>query len=168
MAEDPNSKTGTLSMDKAGLQAFLDDRVALFQDELRKIALDDPSLGQAVSTLIGENKNAAASEQFDSYGLSKPLRLGIMLKSDRLHGKGDELNKAIAKTATDLMTIYEEQTKLFEDIGDNLKTSIEKLFSAQDQNLTNIDGQDFLDIFEDVTSSLGGGQGGGNKDEDEG
>jgi hypothetical protein len=166
MAEDPNTKTGKLSMDKAGLQAFLDDRVELFQDELRKIALDDPSLGQAVGTLLGETKYTTP-EQFDSYGLSKPLRLGIMLKEDRLNGKGEELNTAIAKTAEDLMTVYEEQTTLFADIVDNLKTTIEKLLAAQDDNLTKVDGQDFLDIFEDVVSDLSGGQGSGGEDEDE-
>ncbi|WP_331748037.1 type VII secretion system-associated protein [Streptomyces chartreusis] len=160
MAEDPNTKTGKLSMDKAGLQAFLDDRVELFQDELRKIALDDPNLGQTMGTLLGETKYTT-TEQFNSYGLSKPLRLGIMLKPEHLHGKGEGLNKAIAKTADDLTAIYEEQTKLFGDVADNLKTTIEKLLSSQNENLTKIDGQEFLDIFEDVNSDLNGGKSGG-------
>ncbi|MFC4467661.1 type VII secretion system-associated protein [Streptomyces xiangluensis] len=167
MAEDPQAKTGKLSMDKAGLQAFLDDRVELFKDELRKIALDDDSLGvQAVGSLIGETKYTS-SKQFDSYGLSKPLRLGMMLKGERLNGKGEELNTAIAKTAEDLTTLYEEQTALFADIADNLKTTMEKLLAAQNDNLTKVDGQDFLDIFEDVVSGLSGGQGGGGEEKDE-
>ncbi|MFI0513847.1 type VII secretion system-associated protein [Streptomyces sp. WSLK1-5] len=165
MAEDPNTKTGKLSMNKDGLQAFLDDRVALFQDELRKIALDYPDVGVAVGTLLGETKYTTP-EQFDSYGLSKPLRLGIMLKADRLNGKGEKLNTAIAGTAEDLMTVYEEQTALFADIADNLKSTIEKLLAAQNDNLIKVDGQDFLDIFEDVTSDLSAGQGSGAGDEE--
>ncbi|MFF7391178.1 type VII secretion system-associated protein [Streptomyces scabiei] len=165
MAEDPNTKTGKLSMNKAGLQAFLDDRVAVFQDELRKIRLDDPSSGPAVGTLLGETKYTTP-EQFDSYGLSKPLRLGIMLKADRLNGKGEELNTAVAATAEDLMTVYEEQTTLFAHIAENLKTTIEKLLTAQNDNLIKVDGQDFLDIFEDVTTDLSGGQGSGGESEE--
>ncbi|MDW6059179.1 type VII secretion system-associated protein [Streptomyces sp. FXJ1.4098] len=166
MAEDPNSKTGKLSMDKAGLEAFRDNRLVPFQDELRKIASDDPTLGPTMGTLLGDT-DYTTPEQFDSYGLSKPLRLGLMLKQENLHGKGDALNKAIAKTATDLTTIYEEQTELFKDIADNLKTSLETLFSTQAGSLVDIDGQEFLDIFEDVDSDMSGKKGGGGDGDDE-
>ncbi|MCX4966943.1 type VII secretion system-associated protein [Streptomyces sp. NBC_00654] len=165
MAEDPNAKTGKLSMDKGGLQAFQRDRVEPFQEQLRKIALDDPTFGPSMGKLIGA-ADLSGKRDFDTYGASRPLMLGPMLKEEHLHGKGLALNQAIGKSAERLTKIYEEQTGLFKDIVDNLESSIETLFSTQSGNLTGIDGQDFLDVFEDVESRLTGGQSGGGKDKD--
>ncbi|NJQ02993.1 type VII secretion system-associated protein [Streptomyces zingiberis] len=160
MAEDPNTDTGKISMDKAGLQSFRDDRVEPFKDELRKIAEDDPVLGVTMATLIRET-DITSDGEIESYGLNRPLSLGMMLKEEFLHSKGQKLNQAIATSAQDLMEIYEEQSKLFKHIIENLDTSIETLFSTQNSNLIDIDGQDFLDVFEDVDSDMSGGRGGG-------
>ncbi|WP_432589464.1 type VII secretion system-associated protein [Streptomyces sp. HD1123-B1] len=159
--EDPNSHTKKLSMDKAGLQSFLDDRVLPFKDEIRKIGLDDVSNGPTMATLIGDAD--ITKEGFDSYDTGKPLGIGFMLQAANLGGKGEQLNKAVGKTATDLTTLYEEQTKLFKDIEDNLRDTIDTLFKAQSDNLLSIDGQEFLDVFEDVDEDLqGGGKSGGS------
>ncbi|MEW1550898.1 type VII secretion system-associated protein [Streptomyces tsukubensis] len=166
MAEDPNAKTGKLSMDKAGLQAFQRDRVEPFQEELRKIALDDPVSGPSMAKLIGD-ADLSGERDFATYGASRPLMLGPMLKENHLHGKGLALNQAIGKSAERLTEIYEEQSGLFKDIVDNLEASVETLFSAQSGNLTGIDGQDFLDVFDDVEARLNGGQSGGGNDKDE-
>ncbi|MEU8824664.1 type VII secretion system-associated protein [Streptomyces sp. NPDC048636] len=163
--EDPNSHTKKLSMDKAGLQSFLDDRVLPFKDEVRKIGEDDPSTGPSMATLIGDAD--ITDKGFDSYDTGKPLGIGFMLQAENLGGKGEELNKAVGKTATDLTTLYEEQTKLFKDVEDNLRDTIDTLFKAQNDNLLSIDGQDFLDVFEDVDSDLSGGGAGGGKDKDD-
>ncbi|MEU3599340.1 type VII secretion system-associated protein [Streptomyces sp. NPDC006798] len=158
--EDPNPKTGRLSMDKAGLQAFQRDRVEPFQEELRKITVDDPTFGPSMGKLIG-NTDFSGKRDFDSYGSSRPLAIGLMLKQEHLHGKGLALNQAIGKAADRLTEIYEEQAGLFKDLSTNLETSIETLFGAQSGNLTGIDGQDFLDVFEDVEARLTGDQSGG-------
>ncbi|QDY80308.1 type VII secretion system-associated protein [Streptomyces qinzhouensis] len=165
--EDPNAKTGKLSMDKAGLQAFQRDRVEPFQEELRKIALDDPTFGPSMGKLIGD-ADFSGKRDFDTYGASRPLMIGPMLKENHLHGKGLALNQAIGKSAEQLTKIYEEQTGLFKDFADNLETTVDTLFGTQAGNLTGIDGQDFLDVFEDVESALNGGQsGGGGNDKDD-
>ncbi|MEU5977616.1 type VII secretion system-associated protein [Streptomyces sp. NPDC047315] len=166
--KDPNKDTGKLSMDKAGLQAFQRDRVEPFEEELRKIALDDPTFGPSMGKLIGD-ADYSGERDFATYGASRPLMLGPMLKEEFLHGKGLALNQAIGKSAERLTKIYGEQGGLFKDLRENLESSIETLFSAQSGNLVGIDGQDFLDVFEDVESRLNGGQsgGGGGKDKDD-
>ncbi|MFJ9590984.1 type VII secretion system-associated protein [Streptomyces acidicola] len=161
---DPNSETKQLTLDKAGLESFRDNRLLPFKDELRKIKLDDPSLGPTMGSLIGEED--VKIEDFDSYQSGKPLALGFMLKEDEVDGQVAKLNKALAKMAEDLTTIFDEQTKLFEDIEDNLKDTLETLFDTQGTNLTKIDGQEYLDIFEDTDESMGGGSGGGGGDDD--
>lgn len=166
MAEDPNAGTGPLTMDKAGLQAFLDNRVEPFADELRKITLDDPTLGPAMGTLIGD-ADIDSTQEFDSYAAQKPLAIGLMTNKDNLHSKGAALNEAIAKTAKELTVTFEEQTALFKDIVDNLEASLETLFTTQGNSLTEIDGQEFLDVFEDVEADMSGGQGGDSDEEDD-
>ncbi|MFI2378271.1 type VII secretion system-associated protein [Streptomyces sp. NPDC018964] len=166
MAEDPNPKTGKVAMDKAGLQAFLESRVQPFQEEVRRIALDDPVLGPAMGTLIRQT-DITSKQEFEAYGSQRPLAIGQMVKAEHLHGKGEKLNQAIGKTAEELLEVYEQQGKLFKDVVDNLQTTIDTLFSAQHKSLVDIDGQEFLDIFEDVQSGLSGGQRvGGSKDKD--
>lgn len=169
--EDPNSKTSKLTLDKAGLQAFLDDRVVPFTEQIRKIQLDDPTLGPSMGTLLGESDLDYDSAEFDSYGSGRPLSIGMMLKEDYLHGKGADLNKAVGKSAEDLVAIFEEQQKLFGDIEENLKDTISTLLSTQGDNLTSIEGQELLDIFEDVDGSMAaggtGGDGSGSKNNDE-
>jgi hypothetical protein len=167
MADDPNKDTGRLSMDKAGLQAFLRDRVEPFREELRKIALDDPTSGPSMGKLIGDTDRSGRHD-LDTYGASRPLMLGLMVKENYLNKKGLVLNTAIGNAAKRLTEIYEEQQGLFKDVTDNLEAGIETLFATQSGNLTGIDGQDFLDVFEDVEERLSGGQsggGGGGKDD---
>lgn len=164
--EDPNAKTGKLSLDKAGLEAFRDDRLQPFIDKLKDIAVGKEDLGPSMPDLVGE-KDYSTQADLDAYNLQKPLQLGFMLSKDYLHGLGEQLNTEILKTATDLTGIFEEQTKLFDDIMENLQSSLEQLFSAQAGNLQKIDGQDFLDIFEDVVTDMGGQKGGSGENEEE-
>ncbi|ADI05030.1 hypothetical protein SBI_01909 [Streptomyces bingchenggensis BCW-1] len=162
--KDPNEKTTKLTLDKAGLQSFLDDRVLPFKDEIRKITEDDPTFGPSMGSLVG--KEDISIEDFDSYQAGKPLSLGWMLQEGEVDGQVAKLNKSLATMAENVIEIYKEQAKLFGDIEDNLETTISTLFSTQGGNLTTIGGQEFLDIFEDVDDDLAGGKSGGGDDDD--
>ncbi|ANW21396.1 type VII secretion system-associated protein [Streptomyces clavuligerus] len=166
-AKDPNEKTGRLSMDKAGLQAFLRDRVELFQRDVRAIAEDDAVFGPSMGKLIRRKgyDTGSRSDQ-DRFNGEFPLMLGHMVKSGHLHEHGVNLNGAIRTSAEQLTGIYDEQSKLFKDLVDNLQSSIDELFDTQSGNLVGISGQDFLDMFEDVNERLAGGQGGGGGKKD--
>ncbi|MEW2396090.1 type VII secretion system-associated protein [Streptomyces sp. NPDC046862] len=160
---DPNSDTTKLALDKAGLESFRDDRVRPFREEIGKMLVDDPNFGPAVGTLIG--KEDIKFEDFDSYLAGKPLALGWMMRNDEVDGQVGKLNTGLAKMFDELQTIFGEQITLFEDIESNLDATLKSLFATQNTNLTSIDGQKFLDIFEDVDEDMGGGQGAGEGDD---
>lgn len=156
MAKDPDPSTGKLGLNKAGLQAFLDNRVRPFEDEYRKIVLDDPSYGWTMGTLLGKTDRDTENEQvLDDYDLGRPLAIGRLALESELHGYGLALNGGIEKMATSLVKIYEDDAKLFGDFVTNLETTIETLLKTQSSSLVNVDGQSFLDAFEDVSEDLG-------------
>jgi hypothetical protein len=162
---DPNAKTGKLGLDKAALQAFLDERVVPFLQAVKKIKLDDPVRGPSLASLLGDS-DIKSPDQFNSYDTGKPLALGYMAQQGVLGDAGKGLNEAIVKAVTSVNGVYDDQQALFEDIVENLRTTIKKLTDTQDGNLTSLDGRTFLEIFEDTVDDLApsGGSGGGGKE----
>ncbi|MFJ6726401.1 MULTISPECIES: type VII secretion system-associated protein [unclassified Streptomyces] len=144
----------TVNLDKAWLEKFLKEDVLNFREELRKILLDGEYDGRSAPSLAnllpgGEIPEGTPSEA------ALPLTIGAMVKDARTNG--ESLVESITKVIGAIDVILKNQTILFEDIEDNLGTSIEKLFKTQGDNLAAIDGQKLLDVFEDVDDSLGGG-----------
>ncbi|WP_227870110.1 type VII secretion system-associated protein [Streptomyces otsuchiensis] len=157
--EDPNSDTGPLKMDKAGLQAFLSDRVEPFEKRIREMNTDEtdaPSM-----TTLSRKGDIDVTDTAD-HGRTAPLSLGAMLLPGSFESKGQQLNSAMGESASSLHTIFGDQEKLFKDVTDNLITTIDTLMTTQGGNLTEIDGQDFLDVFEGIDSRLGGGSNSGS------
>ncbi|MET8127054.1 type VII secretion system-associated protein [Streptomyces sp. NPDC005231] len=155
MASDPNSKTGKLVMDQAGLRSFIDDRVIPFRDSISRIQLDDPAAGETLATLLllGDS-DLTTTDQFNAYETGKPLAIGFMNQAGVLGDKGKELSEGMAKTIQSIVAVYGQQHTLFEDIVENMETTLTKLKETQGGNLQSLDGQDFLDIFEDTVSAL--------------
>ena len=153
MAADPNSKTGKLVMDQAGLRSFIDDRVIPFRDSISKIQLDDPAAGETLATLLGDS-DITTTDQFNAYDTGKPLAIGFMNQAGVLGDKGKELSEGMVKAIQSIVEVYEQQHTLFEDIVENMETTLTKLKETQGGNLQNLDGQEFLDIFEDTVSGL--------------
>ncbi|MEU6483638.1 type VII secretion system-associated protein [Streptomyces sp. NPDC046887] len=151
------AENSPVNLDKAWLQNFLDVDVAGFIAELDKITKDGVGpTGEDVPALanIGEG---GARPDFVKPGAELPLTIGIMKDNDK-EVSGKNLQDSVKKMITNIKTILEEQKTLFGDIDDNLRTSIEKLFKTQGDNLAKIEGDKFLDIFEDVDETLGGGE----------
>ncbi|WP_432584778.1 type VII secretion system-associated protein [Streptomyces sp. HD1123-B1] len=146
---DPDSPAMTL--DRAGLQTFLDSRVLPFRDQVHEIQLNDAGTAPSMKGLIGESDVSANSP---SFGLLRPLAMGCMADDSYLEGHGATLQKAVQSTAESLVSIFEGQSELFGDIAENLRDTIHQLFHAQHDNLGTINGQRFLDIFDDVDEDL--------------
>ncbi|MEU8824791.1 type VII secretion system-associated protein [Streptomyces sp. NPDC048636] len=146
---DPDSPAMTL--DKAGLQTFLDSRVLPFRDQVHEIQLNDGGAAPSMKSLIGESDVSADSP---SFGLLRPLAMGCMADDGYLEGHGASLQKAVQSTAESLVSIFEGQSELFGDIAENLRDTIHQLFNAQHDNLGSINGQKFLDIFDNVDEDL--------------
>ncbi|MFD5426428.1 type VII secretion system-associated protein [Streptomyces sp. NPDC127084] len=147
MADNP-----TANLDKAWLEKFLKEDIFNFRDELRKILLDGKDGTPALANLLpgGHIPKGTPAEAV------LPLTIGAMAGDARTNGEG--LVESITKVIGAIDVIIKNQSTLFEDIEDNLGTSIEKLFKTQGDNLAKIDGQKLLDVFEDVDDSLGGGE----------
>jgi methyl coenzyme M reductase beta subunit len=140
-----------LALDKAGLQRFIDDEIAPFRDSLTKIKTMDNEQGPTMKSLLGDAKIDAAHA--DLYGMNKPLAIGLMAqKDDKV--KGASLADAITNTAQSIITIYDQQVKLFKDLHDNLQKTIEKLMDGQQGSLDAIDGKTFLDGLGTVPSDF--------------
>jgi hypothetical protein len=146
-----------VNLDKAWLENFADHDIQTFKDEIKKIMGDgtaaDGGVVPALSNLLPEGEHGSAVLP----GAILPLSIGGMVKDADTNGQ--HLNTAVVKLITDITAIFDEQKILFDSIDENLRTSIEKLFKAQDDNLEKIDGQKLLDIFSDVDDILGGGSG---------
>jgi hypothetical protein len=153
-----------LTMDKAGLQAFIDNDVKPFLKEIEKLS-DEDSFGPSVWHILGKKDYANT----DLLGLELPLSVGLMT-GDSAKGLGDvkagPLSDQITKLAEGIITILETHKELFEEVIDALETTMEKLLKQQGDNLTKIDGEKFVDIFEDVDEILSGSSGGGGDDEE--
>ncbi|MFF3653271.1 type VII secretion system-associated protein [Streptomyces sp. NPDC002181] len=160
MAKDPEPLTGKLGMDKAGLQGFLDYRVTPMTWEFEKITQDDPTFGPSMASLVGQ-KDRTPDEEYD---LMKPLAIGFMASGDNLHSVGRDLNDGVAKTANSLVKIFDQDARLFTDVVSNLETTITTLLNTQGASLADVDGQAFLDAFEDVSDNLSSGSGGKAED----
>lgn len=144
----------TVNLDKAWLENFLNHDILNFRNELKKIltdgVLENGDLVPALANLLPEGE---IPEGWLS-GAARPLAIGSLANDDRTNGK------VLVAAVTDLIKaidlILEHQKTLFDDIDDNLRTSIDKLFKTQGDNLTKIDGDKLLDVFDDVDEDLGG------------
>jgi hypothetical protein len=145
-----------LALDKNGLQDFVDNQVAPFQDSLRKIANTATEAGVAIGSITGEGYESDTEREI--FKTQQPLSIGN-LATDSNSG-GDNLVKTITAVATSITDVYTKQTTLFRDLHDNLNTTIKKLMDGQHDTLQKIDGKIFLDAlgtlpgdFQDTSSS---------------
>lgn len=151
------AESTTVNLDKAWLENFLNHDILNFRNELTKIVQDGiaPS-GEIVPALANLVPEGPIPEGWPT-GAARPLAIGAMATDDRTNGKA--LVAAIIELIKAIDVILTNQKTLFDDIDDNLRTSIDKLFKTQGDNLTKIDGDKLLDIFDDVDDDLGGSSG---------
>ncbi|MEU1662352.1 type VII secretion system-associated protein [Streptomyces sparsogenes] len=101
------------------------------------------------------------------FGTPVPLAIGNLAKDEGTHGQA--VNEAVVELVTALDGILESHLTLFKDIDDALEETIDSLFKTQGESLDAIDGQKFVDIFEDVDADLttpADEESGGGKDKD--
>jgi hypothetical protein len=149
-----------LTLDKAGLQDFIDNQIAPFQDSLDKIANTDTDSGVSINTLTGNGVLSDKDPQI--FKTQHPLSIGL-LATDSASG-GDKLVEKVNGVCESITNVYTLQTKLFRDLHTNLNTTIKKLMDGQHDNLVKIDGKIFLDSLGTVPGDFqGSGSGSGNQ-----
>ncbi|WAU82109.1 type VII secretion system-associated protein [Streptomyces sp. Qhu-G9] len=134
-------------LDSEFLKTFINEQITAFQQTLEAIAKNDVTNGPAISSIASNKKTTTTIDS------ARPLILGGMAGEKSAVG-GDALNSVIQKAAAELDGIIDEQTVLFEDLEAALWETIEKLNKNQGQSLEKIVADEFMEIFEDVDSSL--------------
>jgi hypothetical protein len=147
-----------LTMDKAGLKSFVDNRMVPFQDDLDKVAnKGNEDDGVTMDDLLGNG--ATPDGEKEIFTLQRPLAIG-QLASETKYANGDKIITAINDAAQSVSDVYVKQIKLFKDLHDNLETTITKLMDGQNDNLGKIDGKGFLDGLGTVPGDFQGTGGG--------
>ncbi|MET9562766.1 MULTISPECIES: type VII secretion system-associated protein [Streptomyces] len=142
-------------LDSEFLKQFINNQISGLADALDKIAKNDASTGPAIKTIAESKKTNTTLDT------TKPLILGGMAGEKSAAG-GDALNSVIQKAAAEIDRIIDDQTVLFEDLEAALWDTIEQLNKNQGKSLEQIAADEFMEIFEDVDSSLSP-----NEEEDE-
>ncbi|MER5778833.1 type VII secretion system-associated protein [Streptomyces sp. NPDC002039] len=143
-----------VNLDKAWLENFLNNDIANFIAEIKKIMGDGVGPGGVVVPALDALLSKGAHGDWALPGAELPLTIGGMTKDGATNGQ--HIKEAVEELIGSVTTVLEDQKLLFDDIDDNLRTSIDTLLKTQGDNLAKIDGDKFLDIFSDVDGSLGG------------
>ncbi|MCX4703074.1 type VII secretion system-associated protein [Streptomyces sp. NBC_01373] len=136
-------------LDSAFLKQFITDQIEAFAEGLERMGNDDPNAGPAIKDI------AEIAPVNTTINATKPLIIGGMAGQDSPVG-GAALNTVIQKAADEISRILEDQTVLFEDLQAALWETIEELNKNQGKSLQDITADEFMDVFEDVDSSLTG------------
>ncbi|MER5872395.1 type VII secretion system-associated protein [Streptomyces sp. NPDC002044] len=149
MAQNP-----PVNLDKTWLENFLNHDIAEFIAEIKKIMGDGTGSDNTVIPALEALLPTGSHGDWALPGAQLPITIGGMAKDSATNGQ--HITQAVVELIGAVTTILDNQKLLFDDIDDNLRTSIETLFKAQGDNLAKIEGDKFLDIFSDVDESLGG------------
>jgi hypothetical protein len=136
------------ALDVAFLNRFITNHIVEFRKALTDILNDDPKVGPPISKLSDHMTTTTID-------VKKPLTMG------KLTGEGGmkeaaELNEDVQKSAFAIQKLLEDHQLLFEDVEEALREVIERMRATQHNNLEGMPMDDFMDIFEDVESDLGG------------
>ncbi|MGP3985816.1 type VII secretion system-associated protein [Streptomyces sp. 3N207] len=163
---DPGGKP-PLTLDKAWIEKFLNVDIEEFQAELKKIRTESGpyspiSLVLAIAGMpmpdwmvptMAMLAGGAAPPDSVAKDAPWPLMIGPMAGEGDTVG-GAEMSKRVSNMATELHGFLSDQVTLFRDIEENLRDSIDSLFSAEGDSLEKIDGQKLIDALEDVEDDL--------------
>ncbi|MGW1269610.1 type VII secretion system-associated protein [Streptomyces sp. NPDC002491] len=130
------------------LRAFLTHDVAAFLKALADIQADTDATPpvRALNSLLTKTTAETLKQ-------NQVLAIGL-LGDDPLVANGKGLVAGLTGAAQAIDKIFLAQQTLFRDIENNLGTTIDKLLANQNDSLTAIDGERFLEEFADVDSDL--------------
>ncbi|OON81113.1 type VII secretion system-associated protein [Streptomyces tsukubensis] len=160
----------TIVLNKEWMKSFINGDLHDFQSAIAKMLVSAPSerFGSNMDgvDVVSITKLQDAPDNIHSNN-QHPLAIGALAGKD---GLGADLVKSILDAAGKLGDFIEDQKKLFDDIESNLRDTMETFLKTEGDSMDKIDGEKFLDVFEDVEEDIadslsGGGGGGGGGDE---
>lgn len=143
---------GNLShLDGKSLQTFVDHDIKDFLTKTEEIRRDKDAGGgnhpvRSLKSLIDGESTP------ETIGQNQFLALGPMVGDDLSHGKG--LIAAVTASAKSIDEILERQQRIFNDIDRDFRQTLKLMGSTQSDNITEIDGEKLLELFEDVDNDM--------------
>ncbi|NEE26983.1 type VII secretion system-associated protein [Streptomyces sp. SID7982] len=128
-------------LDKASLQAFIEQDLSEFKGDIKKVLEGAPSL-----KAMSEGRTTA--DTVLTVGKNEPLVMARIGDSDDVNG--ESFVKSLASNIETAVTTLEGQLSTFEEIEDGLRQTIEKLFKTQGDNLAAIEAGDFSEILSEA------------------
>ncbi|MFJ4895958.1 type VII secretion system-associated protein [Streptomyces sp. NPDC088788] len=154
-----SSESDKVVLDKGWMKNFIDTEIEDFRTAIDKISKD----GRYEGNHWNEHNDSYDIEDVRAVGnLSKygnvdadnqvPLALGALVGKD---GMGADLVKAVLDAAKQLNDVVLDQKKLFDDIEDALRETMDTLLNTEGESLDKIDGDKFItSVFEDVSDDI--------------
>lgn len=139
-------------LDSKFLKGFIENELAEFRAELKKILQDDDTQGRSIGYIAEDQVDV------DTMMAKRPLIIGPMAGSNSsdIVG-GGELNKLVIDAAKDIHRILLDHEVMFEDMEEACRETIEKMTKTQNANLESIKADTFVDVFEDLDDNTSGG-----------
>ncbi|MFE3144371.1 type VII secretion system-associated protein [Streptomyces scopuliridis] len=127
-------------LDKASIQAFLDQDLSAFIADIKSVIEGDPSMRDMAD-------GVTTPDTVTGIGKGKPLMMGLMDDDDLVSGAS--FTDALASNIQTVVATLEGQQSTFDEIEDGLRQTLEELFKTQGDNLGTIEADTFTDVLSD-------------------
>lgn len=137
-------------LDKTSIQSFIDGDLATFIGDLKQILEGDPSMRDLADGVTTKDTVGGVSA-------GKPIMMGTIDADDLTSGAG--FVDALATNIDTVVTVLLGQQDTFDEIDEALRTTVDKLFKAQGDNLGDIEADKFSEVLYDSGFSGESGSG---------
>ncbi|MFE9888531.1 type VII secretion system-associated protein [Streptomyces scopuliridis] len=127
-------------LDKASIQAFLDQDLSAFIADIKSVIEGDPSMRDMAD-------GVTTPDNVTGIGKGKPLMMGLIDDDDLVSGAG--FTDSLASNMQTVVATLEGQQSTFDEIEDGLRQTLEELFKTQGDNLGTIEADTFTDVLSD-------------------
>ncbi|WP_326813248.1 type VII secretion system-associated protein (plasmid) [Streptomyces scopuliridis] len=127
-------------LDKASIQAFLDQDLSAFIADIKSVIEGDPSMRDMAD-------GVTTPDNVTGIGKGKPLMMGLIDDDDLVSGAS--FTDALASNMQTVVATLEGQQSTFDEIEDGLRQTLEELFKTQGDNLGTIEADTFTDVLSD-------------------
>ncbi|MEV5810350.1 type VII secretion system-associated protein [Streptomyces parvulus] len=128
-------------LDKTSIQSFVDNDLATFITDLKKVLEEDPSM-------LSISDNLTTPETVGVTSAGKPLVMGMADDDDLV--SGSSFTDSLASNIETVVATLKAQQDTFDEINDGLRQTLEELFKTQGDNLGSIEADAFTDVLSDA------------------
>ncbi|MBT3149323.1 type VII secretion system-associated protein [Streptomyces sp. CHD11] len=127
-------------LNRASIEAFLDQDLSAFIADIKTVIEGDPSMRDMAD-------GVTTSDTVGGIGKGKPLMMGRIDEDDIVSGAS--FTDALSSNIQTVVATLEGQQTTFGEIEDGLRRTLEELFKTQGDNLGAIEAETFTDVLAD-------------------